>query len=40
MSYTDRYRDDQPRWREEWLVSVAQALAMLAFSVVLRWIVL
>lgn len=40
MSRTGRYRADQSRWHEEWLPSVAQALAMLTFSVFIRWIVL
>lgn len=40
MSHADRYRVTQSRWRDEWLLSVTQALAMLTFSVLLRWIVL
>lgn len=39
MSNAGRYRVDQSRWYEEWLVSVTQALAMLAFSVIIRWMV-
>jgi len=39
MSNASRYRVDQSRWYEEWLLSVTQALAMLTFSVVIRWIV-
>jgi hypothetical protein len=40
MSHADRYRVNQSRWHEEWLLSVAQALAMLNFSVFIRWLVL
>ena len=39
MSHVGRYRVGQPRWQDEWLLSVTQALAMLTFSVLLRWIV-
>ncbi len=48
MAYSGRNRDRRPGWRyidhprlqgEEWLLSFAQAAAMLAFSVLLRWIV-
>ena len=48
MAYSGRNRDSRPGWRhieyrrlqsEEWLLSFAQAAAMLAFSVFLRWIV-
>lgn len=27
------------RWHDEWLLSVTQALAMLTFSVLIRWMV-
>lgn len=37
MSNAGRSRMDQSRWYDEWLLSVTQALAMLTFSVVLRW---
>lgn len=40
MSHGGRYREGHSRWHEEWLLSVAQALAMLAFSVFIRWMVL
>ena len=40
MTHADRYRVPQPRWHDEWLMSVTQALAVLTFSVLLRWIVL
>ncbi len=40
MSHADRYRVGPSRWHEEWLQSVAQALAMLTFSVCIRWLVL
>ena len=39
MLHTGRYRVDQSRWHKEWLLSVGQALAMLTFSVLIRWIV-
>lgn len=39
MSHAGRTRVTQPRWHDEWLMSVTQALAMLTFSVLLRWIV-
>jgi len=39
MSNASRYRVKQSRSYDEWLLSVAQALAMLTFSVVIRWMV-
>jgi hypothetical protein len=39
MLHPGRYCVDQSRWHNEWLLSVAQAFAMLTFSVLLRWIV-
>jgi hypothetical protein len=40
MAHAGRYRVPQPRWQDEWLKSVTQALAVLTFSVLLRWVVL
>ena len=40
MSHANRYRVDPSRWQEEWLVSFTQALAMLTFSIFIRWLVL
>ena len=40
MSHVNRHRLGSPRWHEEWLLSVTQALAMLAFSIFIRWLVL
>jgi len=37
MSNAGRYREHPSRWYDEWLLSVTQALAMLAFSVFIRW---
>ena len=39
MSNEGPYRVDSSHWQDEWLLSVTQALAMLAFSVVIRWLV-
>ncbi|MBP6768157.1 MAG: hypothetical protein KA171_10270 [Reyranella sp.] len=39
MSNASRYRVNQSRSYDEWLLSVAQALAMLTFSLVIRWMV-
>jgi hypothetical protein len=39
MSNAGRSREHPSRWYEVWLLSVTQALAMLALSVVLRWMV-
>jgi len=40
MSNAHRYRGNRSRWHEKWLLSVTQALAMLTFSVFIRWMVL
>lgn len=40
MSHADRYRVNESRWHNEWLLSVAQGLAMLTLSVLIRWMVL